>query len=162
MLLCNDPNCTPGGDSVSTPDPDTFLVFISQEKVANRILTWKKRDGVDRGFLETIATTRGMPASIKREARTRTQPPERVLRTHTLLIDHGEERLFSREEFYEVVWSTPLSRLAERFGISGNAIRKRCNDVKVCAVRIKPGHIVMGYQNIIDGDNNFVCCKRIA
>lgn len=111
--------------------PDTFLAFISQEKVAGRILTWKKRDGVDKDFLATIATTKGMPASIKREARTRIRPPERVMRTHTLLVDHGEERLFAREEFYEIVWITPLSRLAERFGISGNAILKRCKTMNV-------------------------------
>lgn len=36
-----------------------------------------------------------------------------------------------REELYALVWETPMSRLAERFGISGNGLAKLCDRFEV-------------------------------
>lgn len=33
----------------------------------------------------------------------------------------------TREELYGAVWTTPLSRLAEEYGISGNGLAKICD-----------------------------------
>jgi hypothetical protein len=40
-------------------------------------------------------------------------------------------RVLSRQELYELVWSEPLLRLAKRFGLSDNGLRKRCKAMKV-------------------------------
>ncbi len=37
----------------------------------------------------------------------------------------------SRQEFYELVWSEPLSKLAQKFNISDNGLRKRCKKLNI-------------------------------
>jgi hypothetical protein len=37
----------------------------------------------------------------------------------------------TREELHELVWSTSMSKLAERFGISGNGLKKICDRLDV-------------------------------
>lgn len=37
----------------------------------------------------------------------------------------------SREELYKQVWETPMSRLAQAYGISGNGLAKVCNRLKI-------------------------------
>lgn len=37
----------------------------------------------------------------------------------------------SREELFDQVWATPMSRLASSYGISGNGLAKACNRMKV-------------------------------
>ncbi len=37
----------------------------------------------------------------------------------------------SREELYQHVWETPMSQLAQRYGISGNGLAKICDRLKV-------------------------------
>lgn len=39
--------------------------------------------------------------------------------------------ILTRTELYEAVWSTPMSRLAERYGISGNGLAKICDRNKI-------------------------------
>jgi hypothetical protein len=40
-------------------------------------------------------------------------------------------RRVTRVELYAMVWRTPMSRLAEEFGISGNGLTKICNRLDV-------------------------------
>lgn len=44
----------------------------------------------------------------------------------------------TREELYGAVWTTPLSRLAGEYGISGNGLANICNrgDYPVSATRV--------------------------
>ena len=37
----------------------------------------------------------------------------------------------TREELYQLVWQTPLSRLAKRYRITGNGMAKICNRLNV-------------------------------
>jgi len=37
-----------------------------------------------------------------------------------------EKRTFTREEMYDLVWSTPIQKLAERFGLSDRGLTKTC------------------------------------
>ncbi|MCW3805724.1 hypothetical protein [Plebeiibacterium marinum] len=38
---------------------------------------------------------------------------------------------FTRQEFYELVWKEPLSRLAKKYNISDNGLRKRCKKLNI-------------------------------
>jgi hypothetical protein len=49
-----------------------------------------------------------------------------------------ENKTFSRKEFYDLVWSTPLTTLAKQFGISDSGIRKKC--LKMNIPLPKSGH----------------------
>lgn len=111
--------------------PDLFIAFISQEKVGQRILSWSRREGVGREFLEMLATTKGIPGSVKREARRRIQPPPRRVEKQTVFQGIDGYQVFSREDFYELVWDTPLTKIGSRFGMSDNAIRKRCRAMAI-------------------------------
>jgi hypothetical protein len=42
-----------------------------------------------------------------------------------------EEIKFNRQELYDLVWSEPLSRLARKYNISDNGIRKRCKKMNI-------------------------------
>jgi hypothetical protein len=37
----------------------------------------------------------------------------------------------TREELYRQVWETPMSRLGEQYGISGNGLKKICDRLEV-------------------------------
>lgn len=39
---------------------------------------------------------------------------------------YGEHRRLTRQELYELVWSTPATKLGERFGLSGRGLAKLC------------------------------------
>ena len=43
----------------------------------------------------------------------------------------GKAATVSREELFRQVWATPMSRLAQDYGISGNGLAKICNRLKV-------------------------------
>lgn len=43
----------------------------------------------------------------------------------------SQSRRVSREELFQMVWETPMSRLAEEFGISGNGLAKICDRMDV-------------------------------
>ncbi len=43
----------------------------------------------------------------------------------------ADEAKLSREELYNLIWTTPISRLAGEFGISGVALGKTCRRMKV-------------------------------
>jgi hypothetical protein len=48
------------------------------------------------------------------------------------LADYDMEQVkFTRKELYDLVWSEPLSRLAKRFNISDNGLRKICMRMKI-------------------------------
>ncbi|MDX5365481.1 MAG: hypothetical protein RIE84_14385 [Parvibaculum sp.] len=38
---------------------------------------------------------------------------------------------FTRQELYELVWSIPMTKLAERYGISGNGLAKACRKAAI-------------------------------
>lgn len=42
-----------------------------------------------------------------------------------------EKITFTREELFKLVWSEPLSRLARKYNISDNGIRKRCKKMNI-------------------------------
>ena len=42
-----------------------------------------------------------------------------------------EKIVFTREELYELVWSEPLTRLAKKYNISDNGIRKKCKKMNI-------------------------------
>ena len=42
-----------------------------------------------------------------------------------------EKIVFTREKLYELVWSEPLSRLARKYNLSDNGIRKRCKKMNI-------------------------------
>lgn len=42
-----------------------------------------------------------------------------------------EEIIFTRQELYDLVWSEPLSRLAKKYNLSDNGIRKRCKKMNI-------------------------------
>ena len=64
-------------------------------------------------------------------AKERLAPPPRVVATHTCFEEAGVQRLLSREDLYELVWSEPLVTLSQRFGLSDNGLRKRCKSMDV-------------------------------
>ncbi len=39
--------------------------------------------------------------------------------------------IVTREELYRQVWETPISRLAEKYGVSGNGLKKICDRLHV-------------------------------
>jgi hypothetical protein len=49
--------------------------------------------------------------------------------------DHMEKTSFTKKEFYDLVWATPLSRLSTTYDISDNGLRKIC---KKYAIPIPP------------------------
>jgi len=110
---------------------EAFISLVAHQKLAERVFTWSKNDGVDRAFYEMLAGAKGVPRSVKEKARAVIAPKPRVIREHTRFRDNGQERWFSREELYELVWTTPLIQLSARLGISDNAIRKRCRSMLV-------------------------------
>jgi len=110
---------------------DAFIELIAHEKLAARYAQWPPRSGVDRQLFADLTATAGVPGSVKRMAKERLSPPRRVIVTHTCLEEGGGQRLLSREELYELVWSEPLLSLSKKFGLSDNGLRKRCNAMKV-------------------------------
>jgi hypothetical protein len=114
-------------------DPDTLFSLISHEKLAARVLLWQKRTATDRDFLKELSTKRGVPGAIKRAIRERIDPQTRRIPTQTVLNEDGTQRLVTRDELYDLVWSKPLSSLASQFGMTDNGVRNRC---KACAFRI--------------------------
>ena len=38
---------------------------------------------------------------------------------------------FTRQELYDLVWSIPMAKLAERYGISGNGLAKACRKAEI-------------------------------
>jgi len=42
-----------------------------------------------------------------------------------------EKTEFTRQELYELVWKEPLSRLAKKYNISDNGLRKRCKKLNI-------------------------------
>jgi len=110
---------------------EAFVNLLAHEKLAERVFRWSKYDGVDRHFYDLLAHGKGVPRAVKEKARTIIAPKPRIIPEQTRFRDNGTDRWFSREELYELVWTTPLIQLAERFGISDNAIRKRCKSMLV-------------------------------
>lgn len=47
------------------------------------------------------------------------------------MVDKNSLSDLTREQLYELVWSTPATKLAERFGVSDVAIAKRCQKLAV-------------------------------
>ena len=43
----------------------------------------------------------------------------------------GEELRFTREEFFERVWSEPVEQLARSWGLSGRGLAKACEKIRV-------------------------------
>lgn len=37
-----------------------------------------------------------------------------------------DKRTFTRQEMYDLVWSTPIQKLAEQFGLSDRGLAKTC------------------------------------
>jgi len=54
--------------------------------------------------------------------------------------------IVTREELYRQVWETPMSRLAERCGLSGSGLKKICGRLHVpcpprgCWTKLAPSH----------------------
>ncbi len=110
---------------------EVFIDLIAHEKLAARYGEWTRRSGVDRQLFADLAAASGVPGSVKRMARERLAPPPRVVATHTCFEEAGVQRLLSREDLYELVWSEPLVSLSQRFGLSDNGLRKRCKSMGV-------------------------------
>jgi hypothetical protein len=109
---------------------EAFLDLVGHEKLAARCWTWTQRHGVDRRLFKQLGETRSVPASVRRMAIARNTRPK-IIRTETTLRNPDEERTFSREELYELVWSEPMFTLCKRFGLSDNGLRKRCTAAQV-------------------------------
>src|SRR5580704_16252171 len=45
---------------------------------------------------------------------------------HGLFGENRDMEKLTREELFELVWTTPMSKLATRFGVSGVALAKAC------------------------------------
>lgn len=79
-----------------------------------------------------------------------------------------EKIVFTREDLYNLVWSEPLSRLAKKYNISDNGIRKRCKkmNIPLPAIgywsKLKYGHKVKKpiLPEKYDGDSKTVLCYR--
>ena len=79
-----------------------------------------------------------------------------------------EKIIFTREELYELVWSEPLFRLAKKYNISDNGIRKRCKKMNIPLP--KAGHwskIQHGYKVAkpklpakFEGEKETILCYR--
>ena len=48
-----------------------------------------------------------------------------------VLVHHGDRQREQREELYQKVWEKPVSEVAKEYGISDNALRKRCINLHV-------------------------------
>lgn len=107
-----------------------FLDLIAHEKLAARYSSWSWQKGVDRGLWAELAATPSVPAPVRRMARERLASARRVI-AQTWLKEGGVERVFTREEIYELVWSEPLLNLARRHGLSDNGLRKRCKGMNI-------------------------------
>jgi hypothetical protein len=46
-------------------------------------------------------------------------------------MPNDRPRTVTRKELYELVWGTPMARLAEEFGVSGNGLAKACRRLQV-------------------------------
>lgn len=46
-------------------------------------------------------------------------------------VDRKMPTTISRDELYRQVWATPMSRLGQQYGISGNGLKKVCNRLNV-------------------------------
>jgi hypothetical protein len=126
-------------------EPRAFLDLIAHDKLAARYMSWSAHAGVDRELIRLLAELPTAPASVRKSARSRAEPP-RHKAVETWLEDAGVRRRFSREEIYELVWSEPLSTLSHRFGISDQGLRKHCKVLGVPTPprgywqRVKNGH----------------------
>ena len=49
---------------------------------------------------------------------------------------------FTRHELYDLVWSEPMVKLAERYGISGNGLAKACRRAGIPV----PGTRILGQE----------------
>ena len=64
----------------------------------------------------------------------------------------------TREELYRLVWETPMSRLATKYGISGNGLGKICDRLNVPFpprgywAKKAAGHKVAKYRLVINDD----------
>jgi hypothetical protein len=52
-------------------------------------------------------------------------------RPETIMASPAEPVTLSREELYELVWSTPTRKLAPRFGLSDSGLAKTCREMRI-------------------------------
>lgn len=53
----------------------------------------------------------------------------------------SESKKFTQEELYEMVWSTPMVKLAKEFGLSDVGLKKKCLKLKI-PVPQKEHHLI--------------------
>jgi hypothetical protein len=53
-------------------------------------------------------------------------------------ISNGALDMITREKLYELVWSTPMTKVAEQFGVSGSYMARVCYDLRI--PRPEPGY----------------------
>lgn len=91
-------------------------------------------------FLEPIALAELMQKPVLKSTAIRARPravPKQPITPPKTPIDRPpivratEPAILTRVELYEAVWSTPMSRLAESYGISGNGLAKICDRYKI-------------------------------
>lgn len=59
------------------------------------------------------------------------RPPPRVVRIGWSHRGAGQELRMTRKELYDRVWTEPVTKVAEAWGISDNGLRKQCRRLKI-------------------------------
>lgn len=67
------------------------------------------------------------PTSTLTEAQPSLTPSNMVPASHPSKPRPTQPTVLTREELYSAVWATPMSRLVEDYGISGNGLAKICD-----------------------------------
>jgi len=108
-------------------ESSAFLGLIGHPMFIEDYQSW----GLARNRIEAIAAGQGGSKAASAKARKvlkaeRSRPPKRRVPWNT--ADHVR---MTREELYELVWSTPMVQASRRFGLSDNGLRKICKQVDV-------------------------------
>ncbi len=104
-----------------------FLDLIGHPAFLDDYRSWSLR----KGTVESIAAGEGGAKAAAAKARRilkaeRERPP-----TVHVPWNRDDYICLTREELYEVVWSSPMIHAAKRFGLSDNGLRKACKNLGV-------------------------------
>ncbi len=106
---------------------DAFLGLIAHPMFLEDYKGW----GLRRKWIEELAAGQGGSKSASARARTVLRKEKDRPPTMSVPWNKAGYVRVSREELYELVWSTPMVNASRRYGLSDNGLRKICRKLQV-------------------------------
>ncbi len=108
-------------------DPTAFLLLVGHPTFIEDYRDW----GLKRKHVEDLAQghigSKAAAAKARRALKAEKERPPRI----QIPWNRADHVRITREELYELVWSTPIVTASKRYGLSDNGLRKICRKLDV-------------------------------